>query len=289
MTSFNSNTKMALMLVFKKSQPTTFQCSKCVIQCNNLAKMQAQDLSRLTEFLGKIPSHPLPIAEVEAPTTQMASSTSDTAQVSQASPKVDTSPDRYATQDKVIDITYPIALVSLSSSNQPEKLRDGLRRQFPGKTIVLIKDIHGLASNRHFFEAILVDLGSLQEAASYSSDEKKLALDIYQKCVKEMLVPQNLAMLMLAPTNTHSEHKHADIIRMISEIAKTRKVSVFQYSSESCRPSHFDVDMKKLLVNWLLDCIKRYHAAAPQEGPGFFGSIQIQKAKFLTFFKKLGR
>ena len=181
MTSFNSNTKMALMMdVFKKSQPTTFQCSKCVIQCNNLAEMPAQDLSRLTEFLGKVPSHPLPIAE-------MASGTSDTAQVSQASPKVDTSSDRLSTQVKVIDTTYPVALVSLSSSTQPENLRDGLQRRFPGKTIVLFKDIQQLTGNWHLFEAILVDLGSLQEAASHTSDKfKKLALDFYQKCREEM-------------------------------------------------------------------------------------------------------
>eukprot|EP00057_Strongylocentrotus_purpuratus_P008701 XP_011663175.1 PREDICTED: uncharacterized protein LOC105437816 [Strongylocentrotus purpuratus] len=69
MTSFNSNTKMALMMIFRKSQPTTFQCSKCVIQCNNLAEMPAEDLSRLTEFLGKVTDHPSRIAEDEVHST----------------------------------------------------------------------------------------------------------------------------------------------------------------------------------------------------------------------------
>eukprot|EP00057_Strongylocentrotus_purpuratus_P020803 XP_011675277.1 PREDICTED: uncharacterized protein LOC100888401 [Strongylocentrotus purpuratus] len=391
MTSFNSNTKMALMLVFKKSQPTTFQCSKCVIQCNNLAEMRAEDLSRLSEFLGKVPDHPLPIADKEAHSTLIASSSadkvdtietggkpqatnasatkgdqsmasslsstdtssmsqtdvgrstnaptisidsgspdplevglrskvaptqptksqtsmtstsstsvgdgnlrnmatstsqlgarsSDTAQFSHASPKVDTSPDRYADQDKVIDTTYPIALVNLSSAYQPGKLKDVLQRQLPGKTIMLIKDIHDLASNWHLFEAILVDLGSLPEAASYSSVEYKDALNFFKKCLKEMLVPQNLAMLMPAPTNTPSDHKHADTIRRISEIDKTTEVSVFQYSSESCRPSLFDDNTKNRLVFWLLDCNKRYHAAGLQKGPSFFKNIQTQLSKFV--------
>ncbi|XP_030833288.1 uncharacterized protein LOC115920784 [Strongylocentrotus purpuratus] len=387
MTSFNSNTKMALMMVFKKSQPTTFQCSKCVIQCNNLAEMRAEDLSRLTEFLGKVRDHPLPIADKEAHSTlittpsadkinrigtggkpqntpvsgsvtkgdesmtssalsstdtssisqtevgrstnasaisidsgssvdplgvgpcsevaptqptnnqtlmtsvtpstgmeddniqniasvtsQVGASSSDTAQMLQASSKVDTSPDKYATPDKVIDTTYPIALFSLSTSNQPVHLLDGLQRQLPGKTIMSIKDIRDLASNWHLFETILVDLGSLQQAASHSSYEfNKCALDFYQKCKKEMLVPQNMALLMRAPTNAPADHKHADTIR---QFPKMNEVPVFQYSSESCRPPLFDDITKNRLFSWLLDSCIRYHTAANKKGSGFLKKVK---------------
>ncbi|XP_782072.2 mucin-17 [Strongylocentrotus purpuratus] len=220
-------------------------------------------------------------------TSQLGACSSDTAQVSQASPKVDTSPERYAAQDKVIDTAYPIALVNLSSENQPTTLKDDLQRRLPGKTIMLIKDINDLASNWHLFEAILLDLGSLQEAASYSSDEYKGALHIYQKCLKEMLVPQNLALLMLAPVDTHSADKHADIIRMISEIGKTREVSVFQYSRESCKPSLFDDNTKNRLFFWILDCYPRYHAAALQKGPGPSKNMQTQLAKYFPSISRL--
>lgn len=65
--SFNLDTKMALMMVFKKSQPTTFNCSNCVIQCNNPSEMEDQDLSRLVDFLVKAPECHFPVAEIETP------------------------------------------------------------------------------------------------------------------------------------------------------------------------------------------------------------------------------
>lgn len=67
-TGFNSNTKIELTMV---------STTKCVIECNNLAEMPPEDLTRLAEFLGKIPHHPLPIAEVEAPTTLITGPSAD--------------------------------------------------------------------------------------------------------------------------------------------------------------------------------------------------------------------
>ncbi|XP_030849649.1 uncharacterized protein LOC105442938 [Strongylocentrotus purpuratus] len=205
-------------------------------------------------------------------TSQLGSFSSDTTHVSQASSKVDTSPYRYVTQDKVIDTTYPIALVDLSSANQPEKLTDDLQRQLPGKAVMLFKDIHDLAGNWHLFETILVDFGPVQEAASNSSDEYKGTLHIYGKCRKEMLVPQNLAQLMLAPANTPSDPNRAS--DTMSQFPKLYGVPVFQYSSEPCRPSLFDDDTKNQLVSFLLDSCERYHTAVNKKRPGVMERVQ---------------
>lgn len=60
------------MMVFEKSQPTTFRCSKCVIQCKNPAEMEVQDLSKLIHFLEETPRHakPIPFLEAHSPTTE---------------------------------------------------------------------------------------------------------------------------------------------------------------------------------------------------------------------------
>eukprot|EP00057_Strongylocentrotus_purpuratus_P008697 XP_011663171.1 PREDICTED: uncharacterized protein LOC105437813 [Strongylocentrotus purpuratus] len=134
---------------------------------------------------------------------------------------------------------------------------------------MLIKDIQELVHNWHLFEAILVDSGSLQKAASYSSDEYKGVLDIFRKGLKEMLVPQNFALLLLVPALTASAQTRAvEIVDMITEISQPRAFSVFQYGSKSCRLSLFDDNEKNRLVSWLLDCYNRYETAASQEESG---------------------
>ncbi|XP_063959209.1 uncharacterized protein LOC129266937 isoform X2 [Lytechinus pictus] len=69
MTSYSPVSKSALMMVFKKSQPTTFKCSHCVIQCNNPATMEDEHISRLIEFLKNAPHHEKPKPLLEGSTS----------------------------------------------------------------------------------------------------------------------------------------------------------------------------------------------------------------------------
>ncbi|XP_041471271.1 uncharacterized protein LOC121420675 [Lytechinus variegatus] len=69
MTSYSPVSKSALMMVFKKSQPTTFKCSNYVIQCNNPAKMEDEHISHLIEFLKNAPHHEKPKPLLEGSTS----------------------------------------------------------------------------------------------------------------------------------------------------------------------------------------------------------------------------
>nr|XP_054760409.1 uncharacterized protein LOC129266586 [Lytechinus pictus] len=77
MTSYSPVSKSALMMVFKKSQPTTFKCSNCVIQCNNPAKMEDEHISRLIEFLKNAPHHeqPKPLLKGSTPAAGLSEAT----------------------------------------------------------------------------------------------------------------------------------------------------------------------------------------------------------------------
>ncbi|XP_041471226.1 uncharacterized protein LOC121420628 [Lytechinus variegatus] len=262
MTSYSPVSKSALMMVLKKSQPTTFKCSNCVIQCNNPAEMEDEHISRFIEFLKNGGSNSSGFSQHRSTTSSDDAYSSAavreyphpkshgygqaTSAKTQPSTPLESTVDQHAanvmaSQQKIIsEKCAALAFFDLSRRGN-HSVSEAVRKLFPQRTLMPHGDWKEMEGMWHMYTAILIDVGI--------SPTSQLHRDVLVACLNNMYDRQNVAILFPASATGPFSEPEKSFYNLVSTLR------VFYYPDSG----RFGDDAKKNLVHWLSDCSLRHY------------------------------